>query len=83
MSIFFPVADGKGTRVEYLKENKKLMAPFFSVCLEFVDGNCGQLNSNLLMLLFCQNKQKLFSMMKSTDVSCTLEIELWGQRSTY
>lgn len=29
MSIIFPVADGKGTRVEYLKENKKLMAPFF------------------------------------------------------
>lgn len=65
------------------KKTRNLWHLFFSVCLEFVDGNCGQLNSNLLMLLFCQNKQKLFSMMKSTDVSCTLEIELWGQRSTY
>lgn len=73
--------DCKRVGIEYLRGQENY-GTFLSVCLEFVDGKYGQLNSNLLMLLFCQNKQKLFPMMKSTDASCTLEIEPWGQRRT-
>lgn len=70
--------DGKGyhNKVQDIsKRTRNILFPFFTACLEFVGGNCGQLNSSLLMLLICQRKGKLFPMMKTTDVSCTLESE--------
>jgi len=67
--------DGKGTGYKISQRTRNVLPPFFSVSLEFVGGNCGWLNSNLLMLLICQRQGKLCPMMKSTDMSCTLESE--------